>query len=83
MWADSEGSPNRASAPSTVPSSQASELDALFAFLGRIQQDQALRDQRNEVITATDMVTIAADLSWAETGAGSQRQLVGILGWAC
>ncbi len=36
-----------------------SERDALFTFLGRIQQDQALRDQLNEVITAPDVVAIA------------------------
>lgn len=39
----------------------ASEREALFAFLGRIQQDQALRDLLNEVITAPDVVAIAAD----------------------
>lgn len=64
MWADSEGSPNRASAPSTGPSSKASELDALFTVLSRIQQDQTQRDHFNEVITATDVVTIAADLGF-------------------
>lgn len=38
----------------------ASELDALFSFLGRIQQDQALRDLLNDVISAPDVVAIAA-----------------------
>jgi hypothetical protein len=38
----------------------ASELNILFTFLGRIQQDQTLRDQLNEVITAPDVVAIAA-----------------------
>ena len=38
----------------------ASELNILFTFLGRIQQDQSLRDQLNEVITAPDVVAIAA-----------------------
>ena len=38
----------------------ASELNILFTFLGRIQQDQILRDQLNEVITAPDVVAIAA-----------------------
>jgi hypothetical protein len=38
-----------------------SELDALFEFLGRIQQDQSLRDQLNDVITAPDVVAIGAE----------------------
>lgn len=42
------------------PDPKASELDILFTFLGRIQQDQSLRDQLNEVITAPDVVAIAA-----------------------
>ena len=42
------------------PSTDPSELDSLFLFLGRIQQDQSLRDQLNEVITAPDVVSIAA-----------------------
>ena len=37
------------------------ELAVVFAFLGQIQQDQSLRDQLNEVITAADVVAIAAD----------------------
>ena len=47
--------------PSAEPGSQASELEALFSFLGRIQQDQNLRDQLNEVITAPDVVAIGAE----------------------
>lgn len=39
----------------------AGEREALFAFLGRIQQDQQLRDLLNDVITAPDVVAIAAD----------------------
>ena len=46
---------------SASASAQAGELDALFSFLGHIQQDQALRDLLNEVITAPDVVAIAAD----------------------
>lgn len=42
-------------------SANASELEALFAFLGCIQQDHSLRDLLNEVITAPDVVAIAAD----------------------
>ena len=42
-------------------SSQPDELESLFTFLGQIQQDGALRDQLNEVITAPDVVAIAAD----------------------
>jgi hypothetical protein len=42
-------------------SDQADELEALFTFLGRIQQDAALRGLLNEVITAPDVVAIAAD----------------------
>jgi hypothetical protein len=42
-------------------SAQADELETLFTFLGRIQQDAALRDLLNEVITAPDVVAIAAD----------------------
>lgn len=40
---------------------KASELDSVFSFLGRIQQDQSLRDLLNDVITAPDVVAIAAD----------------------
>jgi hypothetical protein len=42
-----------------------SELDALFSFLGCIQQDQSLRDLLNDVITAPDVVAIAADRGFA------------------
>ena len=42
-------------------SAQADELETLFTFLARIQQDAALRDLLNEVITAPDVVAIAAD----------------------
>ena len=42
-------------------SDQADELETLFTFLGRIQQDAALRGLLNEVITAPDVVAIAAD----------------------
>lgn len=56
--------PQPSATPGAAPSSKASELDALFAFLGRIQQEQTLRDQLNEVITASDVVTIAADLGF-------------------
>ena len=42
-------------------SGQSDELETLFTFLGQIQQDPALRDQLNEVITAPDVVAIAAD----------------------
>lgn len=42
-------------------SAQPDELESLFTFLGQIQQDSALRDQLNEVITAPDVVAIAAD----------------------
>ena len=42
-------------------SAQSDELESLFTFLGQIQQDSALRDQLNEVITAPDVVAIAAD----------------------
>ncbi len=45
----------------TSASAQAGELDALFSFLGHIQQDQSLRDLLNDVITAPDVVAIAAD----------------------
>lgn len=44
-----------------IASDQADELETLFTFLGRIQQDAALRDLLNEVITAPDVVAIAAD----------------------
>ncbi|MFM7086392.1 MAG: Nif11-like leader peptide family natural product precursor [Cyanobium sp.] len=36
------------------------ERDQLFAFLGRIQQEPALRDQLNEVQTAAEVSAIAA-----------------------
>jgi hypothetical protein len=42
-------------------SDQPDELESLFTFLGQIQQDGALRDLLNEVITAPDVVAIAAD----------------------
>ena len=45
----------------TAGSAQSEELESLFTFLGRIQQDGPLRDQLNEVITAPDVVAIAAD----------------------
>lgn len=35
------------------------ERDQLFAFLGRIQQEPALRDQLNEVQTAAEVSAIA------------------------
>ena len=46
--------------PSDAAGSKASELETLFNFLGRIQQEQNLRDQLNEVITAPDVVAIGA-----------------------
>ena len=42
-------------------SAQSDELESLFTFLGQIQQDSALRDQLNDVISAPDVVAIAAD----------------------
>lgn len=42
------------------PDPTASEHNDLFTFLGRIQHDQIMRDQLNEVITAPDVVAIAA-----------------------
>ncbi len=49
-----------ATTPSAA-SAHSDELESLFTFLGQIQQDSALRDQLNEVITAPDVVAIAAD----------------------
>lgn len=37
------------------------ELESIFNFLGQIQQDGALRDLLNEVITVPDVVAIAAE----------------------
>jgi hypothetical protein len=51
---------NANSSGSASASASASEREALFAFLGRIQQDQVLRDLLNEVVTAPDVVAIAA-----------------------
>lgn len=45
----------------TSSNTSASELDALFSFLSCIQQDQSLRDLLNDVISAPDVVAIAAD----------------------
>jgi hypothetical protein len=42
-------------------SGQSEELESLFTFLGQIQQDDALRNLLNDVITAPDVVAIAAD----------------------
>ena len=42
-------------------SAQSHELESLFTFLGQIQQDGALRDLLNDVISAPDVVAIAAD----------------------
>jgi hypothetical protein len=42
-------------------SAQSDELESLFTFLGQIQQDAALRDLLNDVISAPDVVAIAAD----------------------
>ena len=42
-------------------SGQPEELESLFTFLGQIQQDGALRDLLNDVITAPDVVAIAAE----------------------
>lgn len=42
-------------------SAQSDELESLFSFLGQIQQDGALRDLLNDVISAPDVVDIAAD----------------------
>jgi hypothetical protein len=42
-------------------SGQSDEIESLFTFLGQIQQDGALRDLLNEVITAPDVVAIAAE----------------------
>ena len=48
-------------ATTTPCSGQSEELESLFTFLGQIQQDGALRDLLNDVITAPDVVAIAAD----------------------
>jgi hypothetical protein len=61
---DLDAQPSADTSATASASASASELDALFAFLGRIQQDQTLRDQLNEVITAPDVVTIAANLGF-------------------
>ena len=42
-------------------SGQPDELESLFTFLGQIQQDGSLRDLLNEIITAPDVVAIAAE----------------------
>ena len=42
-------------------SAQSDELESLFTFLGQIQQDGALRNLLNDVISAPDVVAIAAD----------------------
>ena len=42
-------------------SAQSEELESLLTFLGQIQQDGALRDLLNDVISAPDVVAIAAD----------------------
>ena len=42
-------------------SGQSDELESLFTFLGQIQQDGSLRDLLNEIITAPDVVAIAAE----------------------
>ncbi len=47
--------------PDASPQANPGELEALFGFLSRIQQDQPLRDQLNEVIAAQDVVAIAAE----------------------
>ena len=46
-------------------SAHSEELESLFTFLGQIQQDGALRDLLNEVITAPDVVAIAAELGFS------------------
>ena len=53
--------PDASTSSSTNAGANAGELDALFSFLGRIQQDPSLRDLLNDVITAPDVVAIAAD----------------------
>ena len=42
-------------------SAQSDELECIFTFLGQIQQDGALRDLLNDVISAPDVVAIAAN----------------------
>ena len=42
-------------------SGQSDEIESLFTFLGQIQQDGSLRDLLNEIITAPDVVAIAAE----------------------
>ena len=46
-------------------SAQSDELESLFTFLGQIHQDPALRDLLNDVITAPDVVAIAADQGYS------------------
>jgi hypothetical protein len=44
-----------------VADDQANDLANLFAFLGCIQQDEALRAQLNEVCTADEVAAIAME----------------------